>query len=197
MEFLPPASSALNSVEVSPGSLLCRDSLTHASSRHFFDLHLQSLLLRIGAGSLSSAALLFLDLSASKHASALPAHAAGDPLLRMAVDRMRSMLPPETTLARLGGDEFAILLETTTEAAAVALATKLLELVGRVYLIEGHVVHIGVSVGIALAPLHAADREQLLRFADLALYRSKANGRGVCTVFCPAMAEAEEAERKA
>ncbi len=194
MDTLSPPSSALIVFEADPVSLAFRDSLTQASNRHSFDLNLQWLLTEIKEGSLSSAALIFLDLDRFKQVNDTLGHAVGDALLRMVVERMRSVLPPESTLARLGGDEFAILLETATESDAVELATKVLELVRRVYLIEGQVIHIGVSAGIALTPLHAADRELLLRFADLALYRSKANGRGICTVFRPEMAE--EAQRR-
>ena len=88
------------------------------------------------------------------------------------------------TVARLGGDEFAIV-QTAIDSPldAIGLAGRLIELIEVPFEIEGHQIVVGTSVGIAFAPQDGVDADQLLRCADLALYRAKADGRGVCRLF--------------
>src|SRR5262249_42961955 len=102
------------------------------------------------------------------------------------------------TVARFGGDEFAILqtLVADHKEGAVALASRILEALGELYDLDGHKVAIGASIGIALAPEDGTEAEQLLRNADLGLYRVKSAGRNGFRFFEPAM-EAEARSRHA
>jgi diguanylate cyclase (GGDEF)-like protein len=90
----------------------------------------------------------------------------------------------------MGGDEFAILLTPPSDQnIASALATRIIDLIQRTYLIDGQIMNVGASVGIAVAPRDGQTRGDLLKSADLALYYSKAAGRGVLHFFEPAMTE--------
>lgn len=105
-------------------------------------------------------------------------HGIGDQLLKKVADRLRSSCRKDDVVARVGGDEFVILQPGISGMEdATRLATRLVDLVGRTYVLNGHTVNIGVSVGVALndAPTQARD---LLRDADLALYEAKRAGRG-------------------
>jgi diguanylate cyclase (GGDEF)-like protein len=142
-------------------------------------------------------ALLALDLDRFKSVNDTLGHAVGDALLRAVGRRIRTAIRGGDQAGRIGGDEFAILMaHPAGEVAASALAARLVELIGRPFLLDGHSIVIGASVGIALFPTDAAEPEALLRCADLALYQAKAEGRGDQRRFKPALrARAEERRR--
>ncbi len=126
-----------------------------------------------------SIGVLALDLDHFKGVNDTLGHPVGDLLLQAAADRMRSCVRNEDILARLGGDEFAIVQLPSEQPQDVsALAARLIEVVGAPYFIDGHQVVVGVSVGIALAPADGERPDTLMRNADLALYRAKADGGG-------------------
>lgn len=119
-----------------------------------------------------------LDLDRFKVINDTLGHGIGDQLLKKVADRLRSSCRKDDVVARVGGDEFVILQPGISGMEdATRLATRLVDLVGRTYVLNGHTVNIGVSVGVALndAPTQARD---LLRDADLALYEAKRAGRG-------------------
>jgi predicted signal transduction protein with EAL and GGDEF domain len=99
--------------------------------------------------------------------------------------RLRSTLRGDDVLARLGGDEFAIIQAGCHDqrASSIDLASRISKLIAEPFDLPGHQVEIGTSIGIAMAPEHGDDREQLLKKADLALYRSKSAGRNCLTVY--------------
>ncbi|SFV15358.1 diguanylate cyclase (GGDEF) domain-containing protein [Methylobacterium sp. 174MFSha1.1] len=143
-------------------------------------------------------AVLCLDLDRFKTVNDTLGHAVGDKLLREATARLTAAIRDEAglaTLARLGGDEFALVLRPTSRFRAGRLAGRLIEAVGRDYEIDGQRVAVGLSVGIALGPTDGQDPEGLLRAADMALYRAKAEGRGVHRFFEPAMDAAIQTRR--
>jgi diguanylate cyclase (GGDEF)-like protein/PAS domain S-box-containing protein len=126
-----------------------------------------------------------LDLDGFKHVNDTLGHAAGDTLLKELAGRLTGSLRESDIVARLGGDEFAII---QTEAAAqredaIALAVNVLELVARPFHLEGQEVCIGTSIGIALAPANGTTAAELLKKADLALYRVKSEGRNSFSFF--------------
>jgi diguanylate cyclase (GGDEF)-like protein len=124
-------------------------------------------------------AVLSLDLDRFKSVNDTLGHPVGDLLLQAAADRMRSCVRSEDMVARLGGDEFAIVQVSSTQMSDVsALATRLIEVVGAPYDLDGHQVNVGASVGIAIAPTDGDKPDQLMKSADLALYRAKADGGG-------------------
>jgi diguanylate cyclase (GGDEF)-like protein len=139
--------------------------------------------------------ILMLDLDRFKNVNDSLGHAAGDALLRQVAHRLQSALRGTDVLARLGGDEFAILQAGYGDqrASSINLATRISELIAEPFLLPGHQVEIGTSIGIAMAPEHGSEQEQLLKKADLALYRSKSAGRNCFTVYDEAMSAELEA----
>ena len=140
--------------------------------------------------------LLFLDLDKFKLVNDTRGHATGDKLLVQVSDRIREIIRSSDVIARLGGDEFAIIMHQDCDAGAAAkLAAKLIAHVGAPYDIDDEVLSIGVSIGIALAPQNGTRPTQVLRNADLALYRSKDDGRGVFRFFESQM-DADQREKR-
>ncbi len=136
----------------------------------------------------SGPALLLIDLDRFKTVNDTLGHPVGDALLRLVAKRLRATVRPEDVVARLGGDEFAVLAAPgKTGAALTDLAARIVDMAGRPYLIDGHLVTIGASVGVATAPAHGDDYDHLLRSADLALYAAKQAGRKTSKFFEPAM----------
>jgi diguanylate cyclase len=125
------------------------------------------------------AALLLLDLDGFKEVNDSLGHHAGDHLLRQIGPRLRPALRSGDLLARLGGDEFAVLLHDAGLDEAEALADRLRELILQPITVEGIRLHVGVSIGVASAPVPAATVQELLRCADVAMYAAKAGRSGV------------------
>ncbi len=133
-------------------------------------------------------AVLYLDLDRFKAVNDTLGHAAGDRLLQQAAARMKATVRETDVVARLGGDEFAVLqVGSLQPTSATALAKRLIEGLSQPFDLDGHQAHIGVSIGVALAPYDGEDAEALLKAADLALYRAKAAGRGIVRFFEPEM----------
>ncbi len=169
-------------------AIAARDHLTGIGNRAFFENRCDGMLARLAAREVDSATVLFLDLDRFKLVNDTLGHAIGDALLQLVSERLKKSVREADTVARLGGDEFAILLVSATgREAAAALATRIIDMIQRPYLIDGHVVHVGASIGIAMGPEDGSTREALVRSADLALYHSKATGRGVFHFFDASM----------
>ncbi len=167
-----------------------RDHLTGIGNRLCFEKALDAALLPLRDESVSHPAILFIDLDRFKAVNDTLGHATGDALLRLVSDRLTQTLRQGDEAARLGGDEFAVLLPNSPgREHMAALAARIVDLIQRPYLVEGNVINIGASIGLALAPEDGATRDELLKSADLALYHSKAMGRGVFHFFQPAMQE--------
>jgi len=144
-----------------------------------------------------SCALLMIDLDRFKNVNDTLGHPVGDALLVKVVERLKSTVREQDTLLRLGGDEFALVqCGARQPEAAETLAQRLIDLVSRTYLIEDHVVNIGVSIGVSVQKSAAAEATSLLTSADLALYRAKENGRGQYYFFEPALARAAFKKRE-
>lgn len=131
----------------------------------------------------NSAALLLLDLDRFKEVNDSLGHAAGDELLVMVSQALQRVLPREAMLARLGGDEFAVILPQANRDFAAACADAVVEEVAKSFILHMGEVNIGSSVGIALAPADGESVDELMRHADLALYRAKDEGRGRACFF--------------
>jgi len=170
------------------------DILTGLPNRAFFleRLHDVDSYERPHTGAFS---ILMLDLDRFKNVNDSLGHAAGDELLRQVAGRLKSTLRSTDVLARLGGDEFAIIQAACEDqrGGSLELAARISKLIAEPFLLPGHRVEIGTSIGIALAPVHGTDREELLRKADLALYRSKSAGRDCYTVYDEVMSAELEA----
>ena len=142
-------------------------------------------------------AVLCLDLDHFKEINDSLGHPIGDDLLKDVACRLRTSVREGDTVARLGGDEFAIVQAGADLQASESssLAERLVEILGAPYHIQGYQLNIGVSIGIAFAPNDGEDPDQLLRNADMALYRAKEDGRGTYRFFEPGMDARAQARR--
>jgi diguanylate cyclase (GGDEF)-like protein len=123
-------------------------------------------------------AVLFIDFDGFKGINDRLGHALGDQLLKAVAERLRQCLRKQDTVARLGGDEFVVLLpEIHAPADAGNLARKLLTVVRAPFELGGEVVHITLSIGVAIYPKDGESSKTLLKHADEALYRAKNRGK--------------------
>jgi diguanylate cyclase (GGDEF)-like protein/PAS domain S-box-containing protein len=170
------------------------DVLTDLPNRVQFHEELEATLAHAHRGQLL--ALLCLDLDQFKAVNDTLGHPIGDSLLQAVADRLSHETRTTDVVARLGGDEFAIIqapIDKVTEATG--FASRLIELLNAPFDIDGHQIVIGTSIGIAFAPLDGTDPDQLLKCADLALYRAKMDGRGVYRLFQSEMDAQMQARR--
>jgi diguanylate cyclase (GGDEF)-like protein len=124
----------------------------------------------------TGAAILLLDLNRFKEVNDTLGHAAGDQVLQIAAQRIRSAVRPGDTVARLGGDEFAVVLPDLSDALpAVEVAGRVRASLREALHVEDAVLGMDVSIGVSLFPEHGADVEDLLRRADVAMYLAKEN----------------------
>ena len=159
------------------------DALTDLPNRALFRERLE-LALEGGSDRARPVALLFLDLDRFKEVNDTRGHAVGDRLLVMVAERLRRAVRETDTVARLGGDEFAIIQTEVEEASQTReLAERLIALVSDPYDIDDASVSVGASIGITVAPADGAGVDELLRSADVALYRAKSAGRGAYCFF--------------
>jgi diguanylate cyclase (GGDEF)-like protein len=162
------------------------DALTDLANRVLLNERLEQALAR-GRHD-ETMALHHLDLDRFKAVNDTMGHPAGDRLLRMVADRLRGLVRGVDTIARMGGDEFAIVQVAIDDAAdASALAQRIIAVLSEPYDIDGQQVTIGVSNGVAVGPGDGLSPDELLRNADLALYRAKDEGRGTFRFFEPGM----------
>ena len=153
------------------------DALTGLPNRKLFSEQLEQALKRVRRG--ERLAVLYLDLDHLKRVNDTLGHSIGDKLLKTVGDRLRSCLREIDLAARLSGDEFAII-QTSIEGPsdAAALAARVREAIREPIDLDGHKVVVDISVGISIAPNDAAELNDLLKTADIALYEAKNTGRG-------------------
>ena len=171
------------------------DELTALPNRLNFRDEIERLL-AVPHDAVQLSALLFVDLDQFKQVNDTLGHPCGDQLLCAVADRLRDMLRPEDFVARFGGDEFVVFQQNikSTEDAA-GLARRIVDHLSERYKIGNHLVEIGASVGIAMTSPHGISADTLLKNADMALYRAKADGRGTFCFFREEMAQTVEARR--
>jgi len=170
------------------------DALTGLPNRVLFHEQLEQGLRRAGAN--DQLAVLCLDLDHFKDINDSLGHPIGDALLKEVGRRLKATVGDNDTVARLGGDEFAVVqIGRSEEAAARALAGRLVEVISAPYEIDDHQIIIGVSIGISLSPQDGNNPDELLKNADLALYRAKADGRGTYRFFETGMDARAQARR--
>ena len=175
--------------------LAYHDSLTGLGNRLLFKEQLEEALTDDSVAS-HPLAVLFLDLDGFKAVNDTLGHSIGDLLLKSVATKLRDILPRTDRIARLGGDEFAILqISATQPGSSIALAEKIIEVVGQPNSIDGHDVTVGASVGIAVARPGDINTENFLKSADLAMYSAKSDGRGTYRMFDPEMDAIVQARR--
>ncbi|MHC2373016.1 diguanylate cyclase (GGDEF)-like protein [Bradyrhizobium diazoefficiens] len=170
------------------------DALTGLPNRVLFHEQLEQGLRRTGSG--DQLAVLCLDLDHFKDINDSLGHPIGDALLKEVGRRLKATVGESDTVARLGGDEFAVVqIGRSEKAAARCLAGRLVEVISAPYEIDDHQIVIGVSIGISLSPQDGSNADELLKNADLALYRAKADGRGTYRFFETGMDARAQARR--
>ena len=170
------------------------DALTDLPNRVKLYERLRQMLARPKRG--DHVAVFCLDLDRFKDVNDAHGHPVGDLLLQSVAGRLRQCIRDADMVARLGGDEFAIVQAGASQPTdATSLASRLIEVIGAPYEIGGRQVAIELSIGIALVPNDGRDPEQLLKNADLALYRAKSDGRGLYRFFEPEMDARMQARR--
>jgi diguanylate cyclase (GGDEF)-like protein len=142
--------------------------------------------------------LLVIDLDRFKHVNDTMGHKIGDELLTEFANRLRNHLPTDhAVVARLGGDEFAIIVSGRDPAAeGPRMAEAVLRQGRKPFVLNGQTCMVGTSVGLAIYPDHAASADELFVSADMALYRSKDQGRGRWRKFDPKLRAAAERQRQ-
>jgi diguanylate cyclase (GGDEF)-like protein len=156
------------------------DDLTGLANRVLLKDHIK---LALGQASRddSAVALLFLDLDRFKHVNDSLGHSLGDQLLKDVAERLRMCMRAGDTVARMGGDEFVVVLNSLPNAEAEALAGKIAEKIAAAltppFQLQSHEITATFSIGIAFYPRDATDAEELIKYADAAMYEAKAHGR--------------------
>ncbi len=185
---LEEAHVELKAKEAQAHHLAYHDVLTGLPNRALFNDTADQALLRARHG--ETMAILLLDLDRFKNVNDRFGHLAGDELIQQVAKRLKRVLQGNGFVARLGGDEFAILLQGEKGAKdLVPTLERILEELRRPYEILGNHAHVGVSIGVAPAPACGTDRTDLMRKADIALYRAKDDGRDAYRFFTDTMDE--------
>ena len=185
--------------------LALHDALTGLPNRLAFDTRAQALLAQAKARG-EALAMMFIDLDHFKRINDSLGHPVGDVLLQTVAARITHTLraqglgQPEPSrgadlVARFGGDEFVVLLAGNPAPAAVqAVAAKLLDEIGAPLAVQGATISVTPSIGVAMYPEHGSTPAELIKHADIAMYRAKQHGRAHCSFFQPAMAAQARAE---
>ena len=171
------------------------DPLTDLPNRAVFREALETALVRARRG--EQIAVMCLDLDRFKTVNDTLGHPIGDALLQQAAARLKTAVRESDVVARLGGDEFAIVeVGSLQPTSATLLADRVVAAMSRPFHVDGHEISIGCSVGVSIAPEDGCDADQLMRNADLALYRAKSEGRGQHRFFASEMDERMQARRR-
>ena len=167
-----------------------KDHLTRLANRHCYTETFKKAVAEARDGG-RPFALILIDLDGFKQLNDTYGHAAGDAMLKATADRIRKLVRTSDLVARLGGDEFAVIaFDVVDDAVLDHFTGRLLDAVQSPVPYGKRQIRCGASLGVAFCPEHAADPQELQRFADLALYQGKASGRGTAVTFEPSLAEA-------
>src|SRR5471032_1957532 len=187
--------SLLKNAEAQIRHLAYHDPLTNLPNRALLMDRLSQQIALLKRHNLRGA-LLFLDLDHFKHINDSLGHPVGDTVLKIVTARLEASVRMEDTVARLGGDEFVVLLSglegTRVEVSAQVqeLADTLRELLSEPMFLDGHRLQVTPSIGVALIPDHGTTPADLLKRADIALYRAKDSGRNITQLFHSTMQKA-------
>jgi diguanylate cyclase (GGDEF)-like protein len=175
--------------------LALHDPLCGLPNRNFFSEHLEQILSDIKAGG-PPAALFYIDLDHFKDVNDTLGHPIGDELIRNVTLRLSHIMRSDDLVARLGGDEFAVITAASSEHAALhETASRMIATLCAPYSVGGHTIVIGASIGIAVIDQRSGGSADIMRYADMALYRAKNEGRNRACIYDSVM-DADLSQRK-
>jgi diguanylate cyclase (GGDEF)-like protein len=175
--------------------LALHDPVCGLPNRIYFGERLESVISEVRRGG-ASAAVFYIDLDHFKDVNDTLGHHVGDELILNVTKRLSHVMRGEDLVARLGGDEFAIITSCASDSYSLqAIAGRIISAVCAPYAISGHNIIIGASIGIAVIDRRAGDAADILRYADMALYRAKNEGRNRACIYDAAM-DADLSQRK-
>ena len=181
--------------EIQLRHLALHDPVCGLPNRIYFGERLESMIDEVRRGG-PSAAVFFIDLDHFKDVNDTLGHHVGDELILNVTKRLSHVMRDDDLVARLGGDEFAIVTTCGSDSYSLqAIAGRILAAVCAPYSISGHNIVIGASIGIAVIDRRAKDAGDILRYADMALYRAKNEGRNRACIYDAAM-DADLSQRK-
>jgi diguanylate cyclase (GGDEF)-like protein len=193
--YMRRTAAAIAAAETRLRHLALHDGLSGLPNRTYFGEHLNVLFERVRNGG-PPAAAFYLDLDHFKEVNDTLGHPVGDALLRDVAERLGRTLRGDDLVARLGGDEFAVITASARDREdAQAIAARMIDTVCLPYTIGSHTISIGVSVGIAMIDGQSESAADIMRYADMALYRAKNDGRNRAFIYDSVM-DADLMQRK-
>jgi diguanylate cyclase len=175
--------------------LALHDPVCGLPNRIYFGERLETVIAKVRRGG-PSAAVFYIDLDHFKDVNDTLGHHIGDELILAVTQRLSHVMRGDDLVARLGGDEFAIITTCASDSYSLqAIAGRIIAAVCAPYSISGHNINIGASIGIAVIDRRARDAADILRYADMALYRAKNEGRNRACIYDTAM-DADLSQRK-
>ena len=165
------------------------DALTGLPNRILFNDRLEQSLKK-AKRSHDKIAILFIDLDHFKEINDSLGHAVGDEVLKIVTKRLNNVVRNEDSIARLGGDEFVVMIDNLLQGQnASLLAQKILEVLAQPVTLEGHILYVSSSIGISIYPDDGSSTDNLLKYADAAMYKAKAEGRNNFQFYSTEMTE--------
>jgi diguanylate cyclase len=195
MRYMRRTAEAIAAGEAQLRHLAMHDPVCGLPNRIYFGERLETVISEVRSGG-PSAAVFYIDLDHFKDVNDTLGHPIGDELILNVTQRLSRILRGDDLVARLGGDEFAIITNCASDSYSLqAIANRIIAAVCAPYLISGHNIMIGASIGIAVIDRRAGDAADILRYADMALYRAKNEGRNRACIYDAAM-DADLSNRK-
>lgn len=165
-------------------SMAYYDDLTGLLNRQHFYYKLQEMLEQVKDKSSAGGAVFFIDLDDFKSINDTLGHSYGDTVIKKVGQNLRQAVAQYGTVARIGGDEFSVLIPEITDIGQIRkLAEKVLASIHKNYVIQGSLIYISASLGIALYPEHGETREEIYKNADIAMYKAKAGKKNTWALF--------------
>jgi diguanylate cyclase (GGDEF)-like protein len=195
MRYMRRTAAAIASGERQLRHMALHDPVCGLPNRIYFSERLEQVITQVRAGALS-AAVFYIDLDHFKDVNDTLGHHIGDELILNVTQRLSRIMRGDDLVARLGGDEFAIITTCASDSYSLqAIAGRIISAVCAPYAISGHNIIIGASIGIAVIDRRVDGAADILRYADMALYRAKSEGRNRACIYDAAM-DADLSNRK-